>query len=102
LGYIAARGAPLAPAGADAVIAAFGSISPFGIRVMFERAGGDLGLFDRCWKARNAAIIEGLHEYAPAIIEPLRELGPHLWPVVEQLPTVGRVLFAAHLRMARP
>ena len=25
-----------------------------------------------------------------------------LWPVVERLPSVGRVLFAAHLRMPRP
>ena len=47
-------------------------------------------------------MVEGLAEHAPAIQEPLARLGPLLWPVVEQLPTVGRVLFAAHLRMPRP
>src|SRR4029079_17507360 len=35
-------------------------------------------------------------------IEPLAALAPRLWSVVETLPTVGRVLFAAHLRMPRP
>ncbi len=40
LGYIAARSAPLAGAGTEAVIAAFGSISPFGIRMAFELLGG--------------------------------------------------------------
>ena len=40
--------------------------------------------------------------HAPAIVEPLATLGPALWPIVETLPTVGRVLFAAHLRMPRP
>ena len=34
LGYIASRCAPLAGAGPDAVIAAFGSISPMGIRAV--------------------------------------------------------------------
>ena len=29
-------------------------------------------------------------------------LGPRLWPIVEELPTAGRVFFAAHLRMPRP
>src|SRR5438270_9886016 len=35
LGYIASRAAPLGPAGPDATIAAFGSISPLGIRMAF-------------------------------------------------------------------
>jgi hypothetical protein len=100
LGYIAARCAPLAPAGPDAVIAAFGSISPIGIRAAFQLLG-DAG-FDAAWSARDAAVLEGLARHAPAILDPLAELGPRLWPVVEQLPAVGRVLFAAHLRMPRP
>jgi hypothetical protein len=100
LGYIAARCAPLAPAGPEAVTAAFGSISPVGIALALELAGPDAP--ERCWRARDEAVLEGLEQHAPAILEPLAELGPHLWPVVERLPTVGRVLFAAHLRMPRP
>ena len=56
--------------------------------------------FDAVWAARDEAVVAGLHRYAPDIVAPLVELGPVLWPVVEQLPTVGRVFFAAHLRMA--
>jgi hypothetical protein len=100
LGYIAARSAPLAPAGPDAVAAAFGSISPLGIAMAFELGGAEVA--ERCWYARDEAVVEGLATYAPEIREPLAELGPHLWPVVERLPMVGRVLAAAHLRMPRP
>jgi hypothetical protein len=100
LGYIAARGAPLAPAGADAVIAAFGSISPPGIRLAFELVAGHT-TFDEVWNARDQAVVEGLREHALAIVDPLVALGPTLWTVVEQLPTAGRVFFAAHLRMPR-
>ncbi len=101
LGYMAARGAPLAGAGPDAVIAAFGSISPMAIRGAF----GLLETPDRfmdCWRARDEAVAEGLREFAPEIVEPLCELGPLLWPVVERLPSVGRVFYAAHLAVPRP
>jgi hypothetical protein len=101
LGYIAARSAPLAPAGADAVIAAFGSISPAGIRLAFDLVAAST-TFDDVWHARDAAVLEGLATHAQDIEAPLARLGPLLWPVVEQLPTVGRVLFASHLRMPRP
>ena len=101
LGYIAARCAPLAPAGPDSVIAAFGSISPPGIRLAFELVAANT-TFDAVWRARDEAVAEGLAEHASGILAPLSALGPRLWPVVEQLPTVGRVLFAAHLRMPRP
>ncbi|UDY37001.1 SCO6745 family protein [Dermatobacter hominis] len=100
LGYIAARSAPLAPAGPDAVTAAFGSISPIGIAMALDLAGPDGPA--RCWEARDEAVLEGLTAYAPDILDPLAELGPHLWAVVERLPMVGRVLAAAHLRMPRP
>ena len=36
-------------------------------------------------------MLEGLAAHAPGILEPLAALGPELWPIVEQLPTVGRV-----------
>jgi hypothetical protein len=101
LGYIGARCAPLAGAGPDAVIAAFGSISPFGIRTVFDLVDGVDG-FRRLWAARDAAVAEGLRTYAPDIVDPLVELGPELWAVVEQLPLVGRTFFGAHLAMPRP
>jgi len=101
LGYIASRAAPLGPAGPDATIAAFGSISPLGIRMAFDLVTQHT-TFDAVWDARNAAVVEGLREYAPAIVEPLCRLGPQLWPIVQELPTAGRVFFAAHLRMPRP
>jgi hypothetical protein len=103
LGYLGARCAPLAPAGPEAVTAAFGSITPFGIRMAFQVIDGLDGVgFDDLWRARDEAVVEGLREHAPAIVEPLERLGPVLWPIVEALPTVGRVFFAAHLRMPRP
>jgi hypothetical protein len=80
LGYIVARCAPLAGAGPDAVIAAFGSISPLGIRAAFELVGGPRS-FDRYADARDEAVVEGLQEHAPGIVGPLTELGPLLWPV---------------------
>jgi hypothetical protein len=98
LGYVASRAAPLAPAGATAVVAAFGSISPPVVRWAFDLVTD----FDAFWSARNEAVVEGLHDYAPAIVEPLSAAGPALWRVVDELPSVGRVLFGAHLRMPRP
>jgi hypothetical protein len=101
LGYVASRAAPLGPAGADATIAAFGSIGPLGIRLAFDLVAQHT-TFDALWEARNEALLDGLRAHAPAILDPLAEIGPHVWPVVEALPSVGRVFFAAHLRMPRP
>jgi len=102
LGYITARCAPLAAAGPDAVIAAFGSVSPDGIRIAFELIKQNGGSFHDFWHARDEAVLEGLHTFAPAIVEPLIDLAPHLWSVVDELPTVGRTFFGAHLSMDRP
>ena len=101
LGYIAARAAPLAPAGPDAIIAAFGSISPVGIRMAFDLVAART-TFAAVWNARDEAVVSGLRAYAPAIVDPLIAIGPDLWAIVEQLPSAGRVFFASHLRMARP
>jgi hypothetical protein len=101
LGYIAARAAPLGPAGADAVSAAFGSISPIGVAIAIDQVNR-YSSFDEVWAARDAAVLAGLAEHAPQLLGPLTELGPLLWPVVSQLPAVGRTFFAAHLRMERP
>jgi hypothetical protein len=102
LGYIGARAAPLAPAGPEAVEAAFGSISPLGIALTFDAVATNGTSFDALWAARDEAVVEGLRAYAPAIVAPLIELGAHLWSVVDRLPTAGRVLYASHLRMPRP
>lgn len=101
LGYIASRCAPLAGAGASAVVASFGSISPAGISAVFQFLGTP-ERFGDIWAARDAAVVEGLREHAPDIVEPLTEMAAELWAVVDQLPLVGRVFFGAHLAMPRP
>ena len=99
-GYIAARAAPLAPAGPDAVIAAFGSISPVAIRFAFDNVG--VAGFEAAWAARDEAVRAGLVALAPEVQAPLARFGLLAWPIIDALPTVGRVLFAAHRRMPRP
>src|SRR5262245_39768341 len=71
LGYIASRAVPLVPAGANAVCAAFGSISPLGIAMALDLIAQHTTP-DALWAARNEAVVEGLHEHAPGIVEPLR------------------------------
>lgn len=100
IGYIAARCAPLAPAGPSAVISAFGSISPAAIEMTFALVR-ESTTFEAVDSARDEAIIEGLRTHAPEIIEPLIDFGPKLWEMVDSLPTVGRVLFASHLDRPR-
>jgi hypothetical protein len=102
LGYIAARCAPFAGAGPEAVAAAFGSISPLGIAMAFDQLGGQAQAFRPFWYARDAAVVEGLLAHAPDILEPLVDLGPDLWAVVERLPFTGRPFAASHLAMPRP
>jgi len=101
LGYIAARCAPLAGAGPDAVIAAFGSISTAGIVGAFTVLGSP-ERFREVWDARDAAVLEGLAAHAPPMLTHLADFAPELWRVVERLPRVGRVFFGAHLAMPRP
>ena len=101
LGYIAARCAPLAPAGATAVTAAFGSISPLAIEAVFAILDGPQQ-FLQFWHARDAAVREGLDRFAPAIAGLLSSIGPELWDVVDQLPLEGRVLFGSIVDMDRP
>ncbi|MEI7591629.1 MAG: hypothetical protein WCK41_00240 [Actinomycetes bacterium] len=101
LGYMAARCAPLAGAGPDAVIAAFGSISPSTIRALFDLLDGP-EQFMELSRARNNAVDAGLRGFAPDIVEPLIDFGPELWAAIEQLPLVGRVFYAAHLTQPRP
>ncbi|MEU4038952.1 SCO6745 family protein [Streptomyces collinus] len=102
LGYIASRGAPLAPAGAEALTAAFGSISSVGIALTFDLLKGDVAAFRDFWRVRDEAVDEGLRRYAPGIVDPLVEMGPALWSAVDRLPRLGRVLFGATVSMPRP
>ena len=102
LGYIGARAAPLAAAGPEAVEAAFGSISALGIALTFDAVEKNATSFEALWNARDDAVVEGLRTHAPGIVDPLVELGPPLWEVVRQLPTVGRPLYASHLAIPRP
>ena len=83
------------------MIAAFGSISPPAIRQAFDLVEASTS-FDALWEARDAAVLDGLDAYAPAVRDPLVRLGPHLWSVVDALSSVGRTFFASHLRMPRP
>lgn len=98
--YIASRAAPLAPAGDNAVIAAFFSISPVFIRF-------SLGLtrqhttFADAYRVRNEAVAEGLRTWAPEVIDGLGAMAPALWDAVDALPMEGRVLFAAHAEWPR-
>ncbi|MCY7300852.1 MAG: hypothetical protein LH616_16800, partial [Ilumatobacteraceae bacterium] len=48
-----------------------------------------------------AAVVDGLREHAPSIVEPLADYAEELWAAVEQLPLVGRTFFGAHLAMPR-
>ena len=96
LGYIASRSAPFAGAGPAAVTAAWGSISPVGIELVFQHLASPQA-FLPFWQARNAAIVDGLAAHAPPAAQGLREFASVLWSVVEQLPTVGRPFFASHL-----
>lgn len=100
-GYVASRCRPLAAAGPEAVIAAFGSISPVVIRKTFELVAASTD-FSAIWSARDEAVLDGLSEHAPSTVEPLARSASLLWSIVEALPSVGRVLFASHLEIARP
>jgi hypothetical protein len=102
LGYIASRGAPLAPAGAEALTAAFGTISAAGIALTFDLLKGDAAAFRALWRLRDEAVEEGLRRHAPGIVDPLVEMGPALWSAVDRLPRLGRVLFGATVAMPRP
>ncbi|ARG73787.1 hypothetical protein B1T51_03750 [Mycobacterium kansasii] len=104
-GYLAARAAPLAPAGPEAVIAAFGSISPLALRVLFPAVARSGRSFLDFWRARDEAVVAGLRAYAPDIVASLEELGPGLWPVWKPYPGWGgcfsRRTWTCRVRMIR-
>lgn len=98
--YIATRAAPLAPAGNAAVSAAFGTIHHTLVDFSLDIARAHT-TFDDAYRVRNEAVGIGLRRYAPEICEPLAAQAPALWEVVDALPRLGRVLFAAHASAPR-
>ncbi|MEP9364938.1 hypothetical protein ABLE68_18390 [Nocardioides sp. CN2-186] len=99
--YIASRCAPLAPAGHQAVAAAFYSISPvfieFAMALAEERTS-----YAAITAVRDAAVVQGLRTHVPEICDGLADLASPLWEAAEALPVSGRVLFAAHRQQPRP
>jgi hypothetical protein len=101
ISYIVSRGAPLAPAGHQAVAAAFYSISPAFIEVSMDVAE-QRTTYEALEKARNDAVAEGLRKYVPEVCDGLAALAPDLWAAADALPVSGRVLFGAHRERPRP
>jgi hypothetical protein len=99
--YVASRGAPLAPAGHQAVAAAFYSIHPGFIELCLATASQHT-TFPEIIEQRDLAVGDGLRRFAPEVCDPLAELGPRLWAAADALPVSGRVLFAAHRGCPRP
>lgn len=100
LGYLAARAYPFSGAGAQALCAAFGSISPQAIELVYAHLG-EPSNFEPFWRARDAAVLDGLAAFAPETRNSLTRFGPHLWRVVQDLDRVGRPQFASHLDVER-
>ena len=100
--YIVNRGAPLAPAGAEAVFAAFYTIKREFVRFAIEHAAPHVSDWHAVTAARDAAVRAGLEEMTPQVMEPLGALAADLWSTVDSLPASGRVLFAAHRAWPRP
>jgi hypothetical protein len=102
LGYVGTRAAPLAPAGDDAVIAAFSTIHPNIVRAGLA-AVRRTTTFDAMWEARDDAVVEGLRAYLTSEqCDALIALRDDLWRAVEACPVSGRTFFAAHLALERP
>lgn len=99
--YIVSRAAPLAPAGHQAVAAAFYSISPFFIEFSIATAAA-CTTWDELAQVRDAAVVRGLREFVPEVCDGLAGLAEPLWAAADALPVSGRVLFAAHRQRARP
>jgi hypothetical protein len=99
--YIASRSAPLAPAGAQVVAAAFYSISPEFIAAALQITE-QATTYGAIITARDEAVVAGLDSYAPEICAGLAALAEPLWDAADALPVSGRALFAAHRQQARP
>jgi hypothetical protein len=101
LGLIAARVAPFAGAGPDAVTSALGSISPLAVEWLYKLLPSTEN-FMAIWHARNDAVLEGLATHAPAMLDALPAFGPALCEVAAQLPVNGRPFCASHRALPIP
>jgi len=102
LGYFGSRAAPLAPAGDEAVVAAFTTIKPPIIRAGLA-AVRRATTFETVWDARNDAILESLHNYLnDDQLTGICSIERSLWRAADACPLGGRTFFGAHLRMPRP
>lgn len=99
--YVASRAAPLAPAGHQAVTAAFYSIHPGFIEAALTLAAASTK-WERISAVRDDAVARGIRETAPEIVDGLGALAAPLWAAADALPVSGRVLFAAHRQWPRP
>jgi hypothetical protein len=99
--YVTSRGAPLAPAGHQAVAAAYYSISPEFIEFAMARVDRQT-TYDAITQVRNRSVVAGLRRYVPEICAELAGLAGPLWAAADSLPASGRVLFAAHRQQPRP
>ena len=89
-------------AGADAVIAAFGSISPLGIRLAFDLVAQHT-TFDAVWNARDEAVRRRVAARTrPRSSSRSPRSARSCGRSSSSCRSVGRVFFAAHLRMPRP
>jgi len=100
--YIVNRGAPLAPAGAEALYAAFYTIKREFIHFSINHAAPHISHWHDVTVARDSVIRIGIEEMTPQIIEPFGALADELWRTVDAIPVAGRVLFAAHKSWPRP
>lgn len=91
--YIVNRGAPLCPAGPEALFAAYYTIRREFVTFAWNHTAQHVSGWNDVTRARDAAVLSGLNRLAPEIIEPLGEFADELWRTVDELPASGRVLF---------
>ena len=100
--YIVNRGAPLCPAGPEALFAAFYTINRDFVHGAWNHTARHTTDWHAVSHARDKAVLSGLQRLAPEVVEPLGDLAGPLWAVVDSIPASGRVLFAAHKSWPRP
>ena len=99
--YIASRGATLGHAGNEVVTAAFYSIHPDFVSLGLDLCRANT-TFEAAAAARDAAVVQGLREYAPEICDDLASMADDLWAAADSLPIAGRVLYASTRVWPRP
>ena len=99
--YVASRGAPLAAGGDDVVAAAFYSIHEDFVRAALGLCRAHTS-FEEAARVRDEAVVAGLWEHVPEIVDGLADLAEPLWAAADALPLSGRPLYAAHRAWPRP